>query len=102
MLGIIGGIWADRQDHMTVVNGFIITPLSFLSGTFYSIDRLPETFQAIAFFNPFFYAIDGLRSGFTGQADGPLLTGALVLTGLNICLWLIYRHLFATGYKLKA
>ena len=102
MLGVIGGIWADRQDHMTVVNGFIITPLSFLSGTFYSIDRLPETFQAIALFNPFFYAIDGLRAGFTGQADGPLLAGALVLMGMNICLWLICRHLFTTGYKLKA
>ena len=102
MLGVIGGIWADRQDHMTVVNGFIITPLSFLSGTFYSIDRLPEPFQAIALFNPFFYAIDGLRAGFTGQADGPLLAGALVLMGMNICLWVICRHLFATGYKLKA
>ena len=102
MLGIIGGIWADRQDHMTVVNGFIITPLSFLSGTFYSIDRLPEAIQAIAFFNPFFYAIDGLRAGFTGHADGPLLAGAILLAGVNVCLWLICRQMFATGYKLKA
>ncbi len=102
MLGIIGGIWADRQDHMTVVNGFIITPLSFLSGTFYSIDRLPEALQVVALFNPFFYAIDGLRTGFTGQADGPLLTGAIVLICVDIGLWLICRRMFATGYKLKA
>jgi len=102
MLGIVGGIWADRQDHMTVINGFIITPLSFLSGTFYSIDRLPETLQAIALINPFFYAIDGLRAGFTGQSDGPLVIGAAVLLAVDAGLWAICRYMFATGYKLKA
>lgn len=102
MLGIIGGIWADRQDHMTVVNGFVITPLSFLSGTFYSIERLPNELQVIALLNPFFYAIDGLRAGFTGQADSPLLAGIFVLFAVNICLWIICQRMFATGYKLKA
>ena len=53
MLGIIGGIWANRQDNMTVINGFVITPLSFLSGTFYSIEHLPDTLQIIALINPF-------------------------------------------------
>ena len=101
LLGIVGGIWADRQDHMTVMNGFIITPLSFLSGTFYSIDRLPETLQLIALINPFFYAIDGLRAGFTGQADGPLVIGALVLGITNASLWMICRRMLETGYKLK-
>ena len=56
----------------------------------------------VALFNPFFYAIDGLRTGFTGQADGPLLTGAIVLICVDIGLWLICRRMFATGYKLKA
>lgn len=102
MLGIVGAIWADRQDHMTVVNGFIITPLSFLSGTFYSIDRLPDTLQAIALINPFFYAIDGLRAGFTGQSDGPLAVGAAVLLAVDAGLWIVCRYMFATGYKLKA
>ena len=101
MVGIIGGVWANRQDHMTVINGFIITPLSFLSGTFYSIDRMPENLQFFALINPFFYAIDGLRAGFTGQSDGPLLFGAVFLVVINTILWMICWRMFATGYKLK-
>ena len=101
MVGIIGGVWANRQDHMTVINGFIITPLSFLSGTFYSIDRMPENLQFFALINPFFYAIDGLRTGFTGQSDGPLLFGAVFLVVINTILWMICWRMFATGYKLK-
>ncbi|HIB22681.1 MAG TPA: multidrug ABC transporter permease, partial [Rhodospirillales bacterium] len=101
MVGIIGGVWANRQDHMTVINGFIITPLSFLSGTFYSIDRMPENLQFVALINPFFYAIDGLRAGFTGQSDGPLLFGAVFLVVINTILWMICWRMFATGYKLK-
>ena len=101
MVGIIGGVWANRQDHMTVINGFIITPLSFLSGTFYSIDRMPENLQFVALINPFFYAIDGLRAGFTGQSDGPLLFGAVFLVVIDTILWMICWRMFATGYKLK-
>ena len=101
MLGIIGGIWADRQDHMTVINGFIITPLSFLSGTFYSIDRLPEELKFIALVNPFFYAIDGLRAGFISQSDGPLLPGIFALIVIDTILWLLCWRMFSTGYKLK-
>lgn len=101
MLGIIGGIWANRQDHMTVINGFIITPLSFLSGTFYSIDRLPEGLKLIALINPFFYAIDGLRAGFIGQSDGPLLPGVFTIVLIDTILWLICWRMFSTGYKLK-
>ena len=101
MVGIIGGVWANRQDHMTVINGFIITPLSFLSGTFYSVDRMPENLQFFALINPFFYAIDGLRAGFTGQSDGPLLFGAVFLVVIDTILWMICWRMFATGYKLK-
>jgi ABC-2 type transport system permease protein len=101
MVGIIGGVWANRQDHMTVINGFIITPLSFLSGTFYSIDRMPENLQFLALINPFFYAIDGLRAGFTGQSDGPLFFGGLFLVIIDTILWMICWRMFATGYKLK-
>ena len=68
LLGIMGAIWADKFDHMAAVTNFVILPLSFLSGTFYSIDRLPEAFKVIAFVNPFFYMIDGFRSGFIGRA----------------------------------
>ena len=101
LLGIIGGIWADRHDHMTVINSFIITPLSFLSGTFYSIDSLPEQIRSFALFNPFFYAIDGMRSGFIGHSDGPILIGVLILFFLNLLLWFIAYKFFATGYKLR-
>ncbi len=75
LLGMIGGIWADKFDHMAAVTNFIVTPLSFLSGTFYSIDRLPEGWHALALVNPFFYMIDGFRYGFIGHADGPLGLG---------------------------
>lgn len=102
LLGIIGGIWADRQDHMTIINGFIITPLSFLSGTFYSIDRLPEMVQTLAMYNPFFYAIDGLRAGFIGHADSSLSVGMAVIVGVDIALWMICARLLGSGYKLKA
>lgn len=102
LLGMIGGIWADKFDHMAAVTNFIVTPLSFLSGTFYTVDRLPEGFHAFALANPFFYMIDGFRYGFIGHADGSLAVG-LAVVGLvdAFLLWLTWRML-ATGYKLKA
>jgi ABC-2 type transport system permease protein len=102
MLGVIGGIWADKNEQMAVITGFVVTPLSFLSGTFYSIERLPEFLQTLALFNPFFYAIDGLRAGFIGQSDSPVIQGVVVMCGVNIVLWIWCHRLFATGYKLKA
>ncbi|CCQ72360.1 ABC transporter permease [Magnetospira sp. QH-2] len=101
LLGLIGGIWADKFDHMAAVTNFIITPLSFLSGTFYSVERLPETFRALAHANPFFYMIDGFRYGFIGQSDAPLALGAAVLIGVNLVLWLTVHRMISTGYKLK-
>jgi len=101
LLGVIGGIWADRNDQMAIINSFIIAPLSLLSGTFYSIDRLPETLQIVALFNPFFYAIDGLRAGFIGHSDGSLVLGVVVITVIDIALWACCLRMFQTGYKLK-
>lgn len=102
LLGIIGGVWAEKNEQMAVITSFIVTPLSFLSGTFYSIDRLPEILQTVALFNPFFYAIDGLRTGIIGQSDGPILQGILVMIAVDAVLWTICQRLFASGYKLKA
>lgn len=102
LLGIVAGIWADKFDHMAAVTNFIVTPLSFLSGTFYSILRLPDAVQVAAHFNPFFYMIDGFRYGFTGHADGVLWLGLVVMTGSNLLLWLVCWCMFASGYKLKA
>jgi ABC-2 type transport system permease protein len=102
MLGLIGGIWADKFDHLAAVNNFVVTPLAFLSGTFYSIERLPEAFQVLAHLNPFFYMIDGFRYGFIGHADGSLTAGLAVMVGVDVALWAVCHRMFATGYKLKA
>jgi len=102
LLGLIGGIWADKFDHIAAVTNFVIMPLSFLSGTFYSIERLPGLWHQIAQANPFFYMIDGLRYGFIGRADGSLLVGVLVMLGVNAALWTLCHWMFKSGYKLKA
>jgi ABC-2 type transport system permease protein len=102
LLGLIGGIWADKFDHIAAVTNFIVTPAAFLSGTFYSIERLPGFWNAIAHANPLFFLIDGFRAGFIGKADGPLLAGALVVAAVNAVLWAICHAMFKKGYKLKA
>jgi ABC-2 type transport system permease protein len=102
LLGIAAGIWADKFDHMAAVTNFIITPLSFLSGTFYSIERLPVILRNCAFANPFFYMIDGFRAAFIGHADGSLAVGACVVGVTDIVLGLLVYSMFRSGYKLKA
>lgn len=101
LLGVIGGIWSDKFDHIAALTNFVITPLSFLSGTFYSIKRLPETAQFVAHFNPFFYMIDGFRYGFIGHADTSIWAGMAVVAMVDAVLWLVCWRMFATGYKLK-
>jgi ABC-2 type transport system permease protein len=102
LLGLIGGIWADKFDHIAAVTNFIVTPAAFLSGTFYSIERLPGFWNALAHANPLFFLIDGFRAGFIGKSDGPLLAGALVVAAVNAALWAICHAMFKKGYKLKA
>ena len=100
-LGVLGAIWAEKFDHISAVTNFVITPLSFLSGTFYSIQRLPEAAQTLAQFNPFFYMIDGFRYGFIGYADGNIAAGVVVMAAINLTLWMLCTRLFGIGYKLK-
>jgi ABC-2 type transport system permease protein len=102
LLGLLGGLWAEKFDQMATVTNFVITPLSFLSGTFYSIAELPGPFLLAAHLNPFFYLIDGLRFAFTGHADGSIPIGALAVTTVNLGLWLLAHTLIARGYRLKA
>jgi ABC-2 type transport system permease protein len=102
LLGLLGGLWAERFDQMATVTNFVITPLSFLSGTFYSIAELPGPFLLAAHLNPFFYLIDGLRFGFTGHADGSIVIGAIAVSAVNLALWLLAHALIARGYRLKA
>ena len=101
-IGFIGGIWAEKHEQNTIITGFIVTPLSFLSGTFYSINKLPELLQLSALFNPFFYSIDGFRAGFIGISDGPIYQGIIVMCLINILLWVFCHFLYSSGYKLKA
>ena len=102
ILGFLAALWAEKFDHMAAVTNFVITPLSFLSGTFYSIDRLPELFHGVALANPFFHMIDGVRFGFTGHFDGSILFGAVFLALVNGALWFLALRLVRIGYKLKA
>jgi ABC-2 type transport system permease protein len=102
LLGVIGGIWSEKFDHIAAVTNFVVTPLTFLSGTFYAIDRLPEGWRLAAHLNPFFYMIDGFRYGFIGQSDGTLGLGLAVLIGTNIVLSAVCLRMLATGYKLKS
>ncbi len=102
ILGIIAGLWAEKFDHIAAITNFIVTPLSFLSGTFYSIERLPETFQTLALLNPLFYMIDGFRYGFIDRADASLWAGASVLIAVNVILWVVTARMLSSGYKLKA
>ncbi len=87
---------------MATVTNFIITPLSFLSGVFYSVDRLPSFFQLISKVNPFFYMIDGFMFGFLGVSDGSLNFGLIYLTILSAALWWTSYYLFKIGYKIKS
>ena len=101
-IGIIIGLWAEKFDHMASATNFIIVPLSFLSGTFYSIDRLPDILKKISEMNPFFYIIDGFRYGFLGTADGSIQFGLFYLIILSFLAWFAAYILFKKGYKIKS
>jgi ABC-2 type transport system permease protein len=101
-LGAMGGIWADKFDHLAAVTNFVIVPLTFLSGTFYDIKVLVQPFQSAALFDPIFYLIDGFRYGFLGAANsdialGMIVTGATALLASTGVWWML-----KSGYKLKA
>lgn len=101
-LGAIGGIWADKFDHLSAISNFVIVPLTFLSGTFYDIKVMVEPFTTLAKLDPFFYMIDGFRYGFLGVANSSVALGVVVTGVLSIlsvgAVWLMFK----TGYKLKA
>lgn len=101
LVGIATGIWADKFDHLATVTNFVITPLAFLSGTFYSVRQFPDLWVTIAHFDPFFYAIEGFRFGMLGITDSNVWVGAAVLVAVNVVLWVLCHQLFARGYKLK-
>ncbi len=104
LLGLVGmwtGIWAEKFDHLASVTNFVVMPLTFLSGTFYSVDRLPEPFRSISHFNPLFYLIDGFRYGFLGTAASNIAVGVVVSGVLTLALAIVNWWLFKIGWRLK-
>jgi ABC-2 type transport system permease protein len=101
-LGLIAGLWAEKFDQMAAFQNFIIMPMTFLSGVFYSVKSLPAVWQAISHLNPFFYMIDGFRRGFFGASDvSPWLSLAVVGTSF-VAVAAVTLELLRRGYKLRA
>ena len=101
-IGFIGGLWSEKFDQMASITNFVIVPLSFLSGTFYSIEKLPGALYFVSKFNPFFYMIDGFRYGFLGVSDGSVKFGLLYLITISFLSWFAAYILFRKGYKIKS
>ncbi len=100
-LGVIAGIWAEKYDQLAAFQNFVIMPLSFLSGVFYSIRSLPETWQELSKFNPFLYMIDGFRYGFFGQSDMPVAVSLALSAAAFAALAAWALVLLHRGYKLR-
>ena len=102
-LGVLTSIWAEKFDHAAAVSNFVVGPLTLLSGTFYSVERLAPAFQAVSHANPFFYVISGFRYGFLGLTDASVSVGigALVLVAVDAALALLCYALLRRGWKLK-
>jgi ABC-2 type transport system permease protein len=101
-VGFIAGLWADKFDHMATATNFIIVPLSFLSGTFYTVERLPNFLKELSHYNPFFHMIDGFRYSFINNMDGSIKFGLIYLSVLAILTWFIAYKLYKKGYKIKS
>ena len=101
-LGLLTSIWAEKFDHAAAVGNFFVTPLSLLSGTFYSIEQLAPCFQSVSHVNPFFYVISGFRYGFLGSADSPVAVGSVVILAIDVALGVLCYVLLKRGWKLKS
>ena len=100
-LGLIAGLWAEKFDQMAGFQNFVIMPMTFLSGVFYSVKSLPALWQAVSHLNPFFYMIDGFRYGFFGVSDVSPWVGGPVVAGSLIVVCAVCLHLLKTGYKIR-
>ncbi|NRB19560.1 MAG: ABC transporter permease [Rhodobacteraceae bacterium] len=101
-LGVIAGIYANKFDQMAAITNFIITPLAFLSGTFYSVAALPPVLNTLTHLNPVFYLIDGVRFGMIGTSDSSPWLGLLVCGCATAVVWLLGWAMLRSGYRLKA
>lgn len=103
LLGVVMGVWADNSfEKLSLVTNFILTPLTFLGGAFYSVHMLPENLQWLVHANPIFYAVDGIRYALTGYHEASLLLGAGVLTTLTLITLTALVYIFRTGWKLRS
>lgn len=102
MLGVFAGLWAEKFDQLAAVQNFLIMPMTFLSGTFYLVDNLPEPFGTISHFNPIFYMIDGFRYGFIGHAEGEVWIGVVMSAVLTLVMSLACWQVFRSGWRLKS
>ena len=100
-LGLLTSVWAEKFDHAAAVTNFVVTPLSLLSGTFYSVHQLSPAWQTVSHLNPFFYVISGFRAGFLGVSDSPLIVGSVALLILNIALFALCYAVLKSGWKIK-
>jgi ABC-2 type transport system permease protein len=102
LFGLLTSIWAEKFDHAAAVTNFVVAPLTLLSGTFYSVDRLAPAFRAFSHGNPFFYIISGFRYGFLGTADSPVLLGSAIILVLDAALAVLCYTLLRKGWKIKS
>ena len=102
IMGLLAAIIAQKFDHMSAFTNFIVTPLSFLSGTFYSISILPTWMQMLSMINPFFYMIDGVRFGVLGQSDVSPWQGLAFIAVVDLALGTLAWWWFRTGYRIKS
>lgn len=102
MLGILTALWAESFEQLQSLNTFVITPLTYLGGIFYSITFLPDLAATLTRLNPFFYFADGIRSSMIGYSEANSEVGVLVIVGLVLVLGLLVRHLFRIGWKIRA
>ena len=100
-LGIVAAVFANKFDQIAAITNFIVTPLSFLSGTFYSLEALPPAMQALSHANPVFYLIDGLRHAVLGVSDSSPVTGVAVVAASTLAICTVAWWMFRTGYRLK-
>jgi ABC-2 type transport system permease protein len=101
-IGMIAGIFSDSFDQMSALTNYIVTPLAFLSGTFYSVKNLPEFWQYVNHANPFFYLINGFRYGITGHTDADLIAGGIYIIALNIVSFYAVYAMIKAGYRIKS
>ena len=101
-IGIMAGLWSEKFDHIAAVTNFVIMPMTFLSGTFYTVERLPEPFRSISHWIPFFYLIDGFRYGFIGHAESNLAVGVAMSGLLTLVMAVACWRVFKSGWRLKS